>query len=171
MTATITSRTDGSQEGPERIWFLGGLVTVHIPADAGLGFSLVESLVPQGQQPPLHLHREDDEGFYLLGGRLILWVGHDRIDLEPGQFALAPHGIPHTYRVDSEEGARWLVTSSDASFDRFVRSYGEPATEDRLPDPSEPDIDRLNAVAAQHGIEILGSPGMLPRDLEGGVSS
>jgi mannose-6-phosphate isomerase-like protein (cupin superfamily) len=149
-------------ESIERIWFLGGLVTVHIPADAGLGFSLVESLVPAGQQPPLHLHHTDDEGFYLLEGRLTIWVGAERIDLEPGQFALAPHGVPHTYRVESEEGARWLVTSSDASFDRFVRAYGEPATEDKLPDPVEPDLDRLAALADEHGIEILGPPGALP---------
>jgi quercetin dioxygenase-like cupin family protein len=160
-STTITSASDVAAGEPERIWFLGGLVTVHIPADAGLGFSLVESLVPQGQQPPLHRHREDDEGFYLLDGKLTLWVGPERIELEPGQFALAPHGVPHTYRVDSKE-ARWLVTSSDASFDCFVRDYGEPAAEDRLPDPSEPDLDRLNALAAEHGIELLGPPGALP---------
>jgi quercetin dioxygenase-like cupin family protein len=160
-STTITSPSDVAGREPDRIWFLGGLVTVHIPADAGLGFSLVESLVPQGQQPPLHRHREDDEGFYLLEGKLTLWVGPERIELEPGQFALAPHGIPHTYRVESKE-ARWLVTSSDASFDRFVRAYGEPAAEDRLPGPSEPDLDRLNALAAEHGIELLGPPGALP---------
>jgi mannose-6-phosphate isomerase-like protein (cupin superfamily) len=162
MNATITPETDGGTEAPERIWFLGGLVTVHIPAHAGLGFSLVESRVPYGEQPPLHLHRTDDEGFYLLEGNLTLWVGSDRIELEPGQFALAPHGVPHTYRVQSEQGARWLVTSSDASFDRFVRAYGEPATEDRLPDPAPPDAERLTALAEEHGIEILGPPGALP---------
>jgi quercetin dioxygenase-like cupin family protein len=160
--ATITPETDGGTEAPERFWFLGGLVTVHIPAEAGLGFSLVENCAPHGQQPPLHLHKTDDEGFYLLEGKLTLWAGPDRIDLEPGEFALGPHGVPHTYRVESEGGARWLVTSSDASFDRFVRAYGEPATEDRLPDPAPPDVERLGALAAEHGIEILGPPGALP---------
>jgi uncharacterized cupin superfamily protein len=122
----------------------------------------VESVAPQGQQPPLHQHREDDEGFYLLEGKLTLWVGRDRVELEPGQFALAPHGVPHTYRVESDEGARWLVTSSDASFDRFVRAYGEPAAENRLPDRVAPDVERLAALAEEHGIEILGPPGTLP---------
>jgi quercetin dioxygenase-like cupin family protein len=162
MNATITPDTDGGTNGLERIWFLGGLVTVHIPAEAGLGFSLVESRAAQGEQPPLHLHKADDEGFYLLEGKLTLWAGSDRIDLKPGQFALAPHGVPHTYRVESEEGARWLVTSSDASFDRFVRAYGDPATENRLPDSVEPDVERLAALAEEHGIEILGPPGTLP---------
>src|SRR5262245_16649173 len=132
MAATITSRTDGRAEAPDRIWFLGGLVTVHVPAAAGLGFSLVESLAPRGEQPPLHVHHTDDEGCYLLEGTLTVWAGHERIEREPGQFVRAPYGVPHTYRVESEEGARWLVTSSDARFDRFVRAYGEPATENRL---------------------------------------
>jgi quercetin dioxygenase-like cupin family protein len=153
-----------SKETPARkIWFLGGLVTIHLTAEDTNGeFSLLESKVPAGQQPPLHVHRNDDEGFYLLDGRLTLWVGPDRIDLQPGEFALAPHGVPHTYRVESEEGARWLVTSSDGSFDRFVAAYGIPAAEDRFPDPGEPDVERLDRLAAEHGIDILGPPGALP---------
>lgn len=155
--------TETTTVEPRRIWFLTNLATIHISADDTNGnFSLLESKAPAGDQPPLHLHREDDEGFYLLEGRLSLWVGRDRIELEPGEFALAPHGIPHTYRVESEDGARWLVTSSDGSFDRFVAAYGVPAQDDRLPDRGEPDVERLTALADEHGIEILGPPGALP---------
>ncbi len=89
-STTITPASDVAAGEPQRIWFLGGLATVHIPAEAGLGFPLVDSFVPEGQQPPLHRHRMDDEGFYLLDGDLTLWVGRDRIELEPGEFALAP---------------------------------------------------------------------------------
>jgi hypothetical protein len=82
--------------------------------------------------------------------------------LERGEFALAPHGVPHTYRVESEAGARWLVLSSTGDFDRFVAAYGVPAPERRLPDPTEPDLDRLAELAAEHDIELLGPPGTLP---------
>ena len=135
---------------------------MHIPAEAGLGFSLVESLVPEGQQPPLHLHHTDDEGFYLLEGRLTIWFGDSRLELCPGDFALAPAAFRTPTGSESAEGARWLVTSSDASFDRFVRAYGEPAPEAVLPEPVDPDLERLAALAGQHGIEILGPPGALP---------
>jgi hypothetical protein len=138
------------------------LVTVHIPAEAGLGFSLVESFVPEGQQQPLHLHRTDDEGFYLLEGRLTIWVwGSPARAQSRGLRARAPRRSPYL-PGGSAEGARWLVTSSDASFDRFVRAYGEPATDAVLPEPVEPDLERLAALAQQHGIEILGPPGTLP---------
>ena len=160
--ATITPAMDATTGGPERIWFLGALATVHVPAEAGLGFSLVEMSLPEDEQTPLHVHRNDDEGFYVLEGRVTVWYGDRRLELEPGDFALAPRDVPHTYRVESPEGARILVTSSDASFDRFVRAYGEPATELRLPDPEAPDVERLGALATEHGIEILGPPGALP---------
>src|SRR5262245_54359798 len=111
----------------ERIWFLGSLVTVHLSGEDGSDFSLLEMQHPEGEQPPLHLHHTDNEGFYVIEGTATLWVGDERLELGPGDFALAPAGVPHTYRVTSPEGARWLVTSSDASFDRFVRAYGEPA--------------------------------------------
>ena len=145
------------------IWFLGCLATVHLSGEDTNGrFSLVEMLTPHGEQPPLHVHRDDDEGFYVIEGRVTLWYGDRRLELTGGDFALAPHGIPHTYRVESEQGARMLVTSSTAEFDRFVAEVGEPAAELRLPDPAAPDIERLVAIAAEHGIEILGPPGTLP---------
>lgn len=160
--ATKIDPTPTGQDAPRKIWFLDTLATIHLSADdTGGRFSLLESWARAGDRPPLHVHRTDDEGFYLLEGRLTLWVGADRIDLEPGQFVLAPHGIPHTFLV-GDEGARWLVTSADASFDRFVAAYGIPAAEDRLPDRGEPDVERLTTLAAEHGIDILGPPGALP---------
>jgi quercetin dioxygenase-like cupin family protein len=145
-----------------RIWFLNDLATIHLSGDQANGrFSLVEMSCPPGDQPPLHIHRDDDEGFYVLEGTVTLWYGNECLELGPGEFALAPHGVPHTYKV-GEDGARMLVTSSTADFDRFVAELGRPAEEDRLPDPSVPDLDRLMAVAAEHHIEILGPPGALP---------
>ena len=147
----------------ESIWFLRNLATIHLTAEeTPAGFSLLESWGPAGDQPPLHVHRDDDEGFYVLEGRVRLWVGTEQVELDRGMFALAPHGIPHTYRVESDAGARWLITSSTGDFDRFVAAYGVPATERRLPDPVEPDLERLAALATQHGIELLGPPGALP---------
>ena len=144
------------------IWFLHNLAKVHLASDETPGgFSIVEIAGPQGDQPPLHSHRSDDEGFYVLDGALIVWLGDQRLELKQGDYALAPHGVPHTYRVESAEGARWLATSTDG-FDRFVSEVGVPAEEDRLPDPTPPDPERLAALAAEHRIDLLGPPGALP---------
>ena len=64
-----------------------------------------------------------------------------------------------------EAPARILVTSSSGAFASFVQAYGEPAPRRELPPREAPDAERLGRVAAEHGIELLGPPGMLPADL------
>src|SRR3954467_15701158 len=148
MLRAMTTTTPASQAPV--VAFLGCRARV-LPTGGGLGLvDMVE--VPAGHMPPLHVHRNEDEGFYVLEGRVTLFAGADAIDLGPGDFALAPRGVPHAYRV-GDEPARWLVTSSPAGFERFVADVA--ALEEVSPEV-------LGAVAAQHGIEILGPPGMLP---------
>jgi quercetin dioxygenase-like cupin family protein len=121
--------------------------------NSGDGLGLVDMIeVPAGHMPPLHVHRNEDEGFYVLSGRVSLLLPGRRLDLGPGDFALAPRGVPHAYRV-GDEPARWLVTSTPAGFERFVADVAR--SEDPGPEP-------LTAIAAEHDIEILGPPGTLP---------
>lgn len=47
-------------------------------------FSMVEQLAPAGFSPPLHVHYEDDELFYILSGRVTFEVGNGRITATPG---------------------------------------------------------------------------------------
>ena len=39
---------------------------------------------------------------------------------------MAPHGVPHTYRVGDADGV-FLVTSAPGTFVGFVREVGRPA--------------------------------------------
>jgi hypothetical protein len=57
-----------------------------------------------------------------------------------------------------------LDVNAPAGFDRFVAATARPADSLTLPPPPESaaDLERLAAVAAEHGIELLGPPGALP---------
>ena len=124
-----------------------------------------------GHQPPPHVHHREDEAFYVLEGELTLHTGDDTVTLRPGAFCNALRGVPHTFRVTSGAPARWLVVSSPAGFDAFVAEFGVPAAAKELPVlDGAPDVERLVAVAARHGIEILGPPGLLPRDVVAGAA-
>jgi quercetin dioxygenase-like cupin family protein len=139
----------------DEIQFLDNCARIHASsADTG-DFALIETVAPAGSQPPLHVHRDEGEGFYVLEGELTLWVGHDVRTLSDGQFLFAPAGVPHTIRVGAG-GARWLVIAG-GRFEAFVRTVAAIAGE---PDPIE-----LTRVAAKHGIDLLGPPGMLPTEL------
>ena len=99
------------------LWFIQNLAYVHIDGDqSGGAYSLSEVWGPKGDMPPLHVHHRDDEAFYVLDGELRLFIGDQQTVVRAGQAALAPKGIPHVYRVESD-GARWLVVTSPAGFE------------------------------------------------------
>jgi len=108
--------------------------------------------VPAGDMPPLHVHRDTDEGFHVLEGDLTLYMPGAERRLRAGDYFLAPRGVPHAYRV-GDEGCRVVVTSLPAGFERFVVAVSEMG---------EPDPARLTELAAEHDIDILGPPGTLP---------
>jgi quercetin dioxygenase-like cupin family protein len=138
------------------IQFLASRARVHVSAaQTDDAFTLIEMVAPAGDQTPLHVHRDSDEAFYVLEGEITLWVGEETYVLGPGDSAFAPRGVPHTLR-HGDPGARSLVASTPASFEAFVRAVGAAG----MPSP-----DELGRIAAEHGIEILGPPGMLPSEL------
>ena len=147
----------------EQIWFVANLAEVLEDRE---DFSMVRMHHPAGDMPPLHVHEREDEGFYVLSGSLTLWVGDEPpVKLVPGEYALAPHGVAHTYRA-GDDGAVALVTSLPGEFVAFVREVGEPAPRLELPVlDGPPDVERLARIAAAHGITLLGPPGMLPSEL------
>src|ERR1043166_2883154 len=58
---------------------------------------------------PLHLHRNDDEAWYVLEGRLCVKMGDDQVELRAGSGLLVPRGTPHTYWNPSSERVRYLL--------------------------------------------------------------
>lgn len=143
------------------LWFLNTLVSVHVPHEEGSdGVSVLESRAPRGDSPPLHVH-EEDEIFHVLEGEMTIRVGSTDRVARAGQTMLAPKGIPHTYRVESDE-ARWLVVTARGDFEKFVRSFSRPAMRSELPEPAGPptpsEAEALAAAAHAHGIELVGPP-------------
>lgn len=58
---------------------------------------------------PLHLHRSDDEAWYVLEGRLCVKKGEEEVELRPGSAVLVPRGTPHTYWNPAPDRVRYLL--------------------------------------------------------------
>jgi mannose-6-phosphate isomerase-like protein (cupin superfamily) len=141
-------------------WFTGSRARILVAEDT---VSLVEQKTRHGDMPPLHVHIDHDEVFYVLRGRMSLHLPGERIDLGAGDSAFAPRGVPHSYRVESEDRMRCLVATTSGDFASFVREMSIPAEDEGFAPPSLlPAPSELAEAAARHGIEILGPPGMLP---------
>jgi quercetin dioxygenase-like cupin family protein len=146
----------------EAFWFLGELVIIKASAQTTGGrVAVIDALAPQGPASPLHIHRNEDEWFYVTEGELKFWVGGKVIDAPAGSFVYGPRGIPHTFDVMSPV-ARFLLVAEPGGFENFLRGLGVPATAMTLPPPTvqPPSLDRITAAAAQYAIEIIGPPGI-----------
>jgi quercetin dioxygenase-like cupin family protein len=160
-TAGVDGLVSAAGAGDE-FWFVGTLIRVKLGAEATGGrVAILEQVCPPGTTTPPHVHRHDDEWFYVLDGALHLQVGREEHRLTPGGFAWGPRNVPHAVRGVGGEGAHLLVGSEPAGFEGFVREVGRPAPTSSPPSgPPQPDeVDRLMAAAPRHGIEILGPPG------------
>ena len=154
--------TSGTITGKELLWFNNTLVAIQISSHAGAdGICVVEHRMPHGDSAPLHVHRNEDEVFHVLEGRLRFQIdGHERIAVA-GETVIAPKGLPHTYRVESPEGARSLTVTCGSDFETILRRASRPAERPELPLQMEPTpeiIAALVQLCASNGIDIVGLP-------------
>ena len=138
-------------------WFADTLGRVLVGGEETEGRSCVVEVSGRGgSMPPLHVHHID--------GEITVYHGADVVRLGAGDTVLAPRGVPHTYRIESET-ARVLVTGTPAGFERFIEAFGTPAPRLEIPaDPIEPDFEAVAQLQRDTGyrVEILGPPGALP---------
>jgi quercetin dioxygenase-like cupin family protein len=148
----------GPEQG-EALWFFGTLATFKATAEqTGGQYSLVEQVAPRGVATPLHVQPEDHESFYVLEGELTFYLEDGQpIPASAGSFVHIPKGRPHAFQVDSET-ARFLDLTTP-QHEHFMRAAGEPAQGRELPPAVPPAmVEKVNAIAQQYGVEILGPP-------------
>jgi quercetin dioxygenase-like cupin family protein len=152
-----TTLIRGRDEG-EATWFFNALMTtVASTAETGGAYSLTEHLVTAASNPPMHIQVDEDEAFYILDGVIEFEVDGQVVTATPGTFAFVARGAAHLFRVLTDT-ARMLVICSGKPSDNledFFLGMGQPATARVLPQPAAPDEDRLLALCAQTGIELV----------------
>lgn len=64
---------------------------------------------PPRRIAPLHLHRNDDEAWYVLEGAMCVRVGKDVVEARAGAAVFVPRGTPHTYWNPGPGLVRYLL--------------------------------------------------------------
>jgi quercetin dioxygenase-like cupin family protein len=149
----------------EALWFNGGLGTLKATAQQTDGrYAALELLAPQGFASPVHIHRDEDEFFVVLAGEVRVRHGDDVLEAVAGSFVYGPRGVPHAFRVDSEE-ARLLLLFGPAGVEGFFREAGKPAGSRAIPPADEMFLDKeaLAAIGARFHQEFVGPP-LPPKD-------
>jgi mannose-6-phosphate isomerase-like protein (cupin superfamily) len=75
------------------------------------------TIQPHREGPPVHVHAEEDDAFYVLEGELTFAVDCEEVVAGPGTFVLVPPGVQHTFANRGDAVARFLSVHAPAGFD------------------------------------------------------
>jgi mannose-6-phosphate isomerase-like protein (cupin superfamily) len=158
----------GAVGAPGERWSFLGVLLEECPTAPGTPVVGVITF-PEGASPPLHVHSDLDDSFYVLDGTIVVRCGDDVGVAAPGSWVPFPSGVPHTFRV-VDGPARVLSVHADDSFLAFVRDVGRPATDGDAPEAGVgPSMEELTRLSAVHGITNVG-PGMSEEEARAALS-
>jgi mannose-6-phosphate isomerase-like protein (cupin superfamily) len=126
-----------------------GVVVLADDDDTGSGFSLIETAETDiGLGPPLHVHRDCAESFYVIAGRYRMHLDGQDFECPAGSFVYVPLGMRHTFQ-SAEVGSRKLNLYTPAGmvgyFDDLAAAIARGTDE-----------AGLDAIAERHQMEVVG---------------
>jgi mannose-6-phosphate isomerase-like protein (cupin superfamily) len=142
-----------ARQGQTYRLFGGDIVTLKaVGHDTHGTYTVLETTTPPGAGPPPHLHLREDETFYILAGEFEFTVAERTLRVGPGDFLIAPKGVPHFFRNVSQADGKMLIYCHPAGFEHFVADFAQ------VPPDQPPDLPRMVAIGEKHGIEFLLGP-------------
>jgi quercetin dioxygenase-like cupin family protein len=140
--ARVVRGSGGETYGPKIVFKHG--------SRTGAPFDFMIANVPYLSGPPLHVHAEQHDTFYVLDGILTMQIGEEVLDLMPGDFASVPPGVAHTFdniRKD-QSPVKICNVMTPGGLDRFIVALNELGPHD----PAQ-----FAATAEKHGSTVVGS--------------
>jgi mannose-6-phosphate isomerase-like protein (cupin superfamily) len=125
-------------------------MTVKATANETAGlFSLLEAEEPPGFGPPLHIHHDAAEAFYVLEGEYVMFLDDREFRCPAGSFIFIPAGMRHGFRVGGRP-SRKLNFYVPAAMIGYFHDLGGAIRRD------EADEKVLAEIARRHSMEIVG---------------
>ena len=127
-----------------------GTIDIKVSSQESSGSLLVVEMTHRAKGgPPLHLHRDQDEWFFVNEGEYILEVGGKRELLKPGESRFGPRNIAHAWSFVGETiGRITFVFTPAGRMEAFFRAISHAGV-----------IPRGNpALFQSHDMELVGPP-------------
>ena len=118
-------------------------------ADTGSAFTLLEAAEPAGFGPPMHIHHDAAEAFYVLDGEYLMFIEDREFRCPAGSFVYVPSGLRHGFRVGPVASRKLNVYTPAAMvgyFDELSAAILSDAADD----------EGLDTIARRHGMEVVG---------------
>jgi mannose-6-phosphate isomerase-like protein (cupin superfamily) len=118
-------------------------------AETNGALSLLEAEEPAGFGPPLHIHRDAAEAFYVLEGEYIIFLDGREATCPAGSFIFIPAGTPHGFRVGGVPSRKLNIYTPAAMvgyFEEFAAAV----------EAGDVDEDVLSEIALRHAMQVIG---------------
>jgi quercetin dioxygenase-like cupin family protein len=97
-----------------------GLTYISTGKDTSGKYFISQTAVPAGDLgPPVHTHSSEDEGFYIVRGKITFIVNDRKVSLSTGNFINIQKGEKHTWRNDSNSDAEMIIIFSPAGIEKM----------------------------------------------------
>lgn len=129
-----------------------GNFQMHVKAtreETAGAFSLLEADEPPGFGPPMHIHHDCAEAFYVLEGEYIIFIREDRLTCPAGSYVYIPAGTPHGFRVGDVASRKLNLYSPGAMIGYFDELSA--AIANGIADP-----EFLSDMALRYSVEMIG---------------
>lgn len=115
----------------------------------GGSFSLLEAAEPPDFGPPIHVHHDAAEAFYVLEGEYHIFIEERQLLCPAGSFIYIPAGLRHGFRVGSVASRKLNLYSPAAMVGYFDELSAAIGADDA--DPA-----RLDEIASRYGMDVVG---------------
>ena len=112
-------------------------------------FSLLEADEPPNFGPPLHIHTDAAEAFYILEGEYLVFLESEEFLCPAGTFIFIPAGIPHGFRV-GRFASRKLVLYAPAAMVGYFEDLSEAIRNGAA------DGEVLGEIADRYSMKVIG---------------
>jgi mannose-6-phosphate isomerase-like protein (cupin superfamily) len=100
--------------------------------------------------PPLHLHFDQDEIFYVVEGEYLFQLDTERMTLKAGDTIFLPRAVPHTWLQLTDKGKLVYFLQPSGQMEEFFKKMNE------LQGPPTPEL--IQQIHQAHGMKVVGPP-------------
>ena len=124
MSATPVIRMPGENKG---VMLRGQPMAFLVTGTDTKHTSMFDWTIPPGFATGLHVHRVQEETFYVLDGECVWHAGDRTIHATPGTFLFIPPGVRHNITNVSARPARVLMTVSPPGHEHYFEELARLA--------------------------------------------
>jgi quercetin dioxygenase-like cupin family protein len=127
-------------------------MTVKADGSATTGaLTVLEADEPAGFGPPLHIHDDAGEAFYVLEGEYVVFIEQAEHRCPAGSFIYVPAGVEHGFRVGATR-SRKLNVYVPAAMEGYFEALASTTADGLSPTDAE-----LTELAAAHSMRVTGA--------------